>query len=576
MERIHMGTKFKFPVSLPRWTKEEFDARREAYVAEHGYEIHVPGFREIFHIDFNREPSSEELELYKTKDLDALGQKRYNYIQELMAKKRERFLRLLRSPTPRIAMNAASALTFLDDINDSLGTAGVVARTAAHMLPKTAGKLLAGPAGWLFTAAELTNLAMALSRMPWKAKRLQHDLHGALELNPLSKKARLRRLNKLKRLRLSKGEIIEALQATDNTFGIGISLGPIMGLLYDIPSGIYRGLQGKEVEVTGLPAPCYWVDRVVTNAMGSIAQLFYGNPDFTDEEKTQAMYAFNYGTQWQKALAGDKSPLDFVDEPAGVEIAARTPQNPSTIEVIQSEVGDIDQYTGWPCTGGKWMGINEMIDNHLDEIQDNIHAWEERNKTDIVANVAMQNACEAGLNSLALLEGDDAIESDFGALASAYLKLFNNGLRLPLDATPEQLDCFTRNIDAHDTDPSPLTLGEIIDIARNQCNLEFTTKVPERNTQGDYILDVEAREGIERLREWYYYEVTKAAYSLTFGLERNRPDFREPIINVAKPRCQWLNRYGFPKDPPKSSIALLSPERRALVLDQMRELGCKV
>jgi hypothetical protein len=576
MERIHMGTKFKFPVSLPRWTKEEFDQKRREYTAEHGYEIHVPGWSDIFHLDFTREPSAEEIQLYKNRDIDALGEKRYNKIQELMAKKRERFLRLLKSPTPRIAMNAASCLTFLDDINDTVGTLGVVARTAAHVLPKTAGKLLTGPAGWLFTASDVTNVVMALCRMPWKAKRLQHDLHRALRLQPVTKKNRLSRLNKLKRLKLSKGEAIEALQTTDNVFGIGISLGPIMGLLYDVPSGIYRAIKGEEVKVTGLPAPCYWVDRVVTNAMGSIAQLFYGNPDFDDEERAQAMYAMNYMTQWQKALAGDKSPLDFVDEPAGVEIAARTPQNPSTIEVIQSEVGDIDQYTGWPCTGGKWMGINEMIDNHLDEIQDNIHAWEERNKTDIVANVAMQNACEAGLNSLALLEGDDAVESEFTALASAYLKLLNNGLRLPLDATQQQLDCFTKSISAHDLEPNPLTLGQILDIARIQCNLTFTTEVPERNTQQDYILDVEAREGIERLREWYYYEVTKAAYSLTFGLERNRPDFREPIINVAKPRCQWLNRYGFPKDPPKSSIALLSPERRALVLDQMRELGCKV
>jgi hypothetical protein len=576
MEAIHMARKFEFPVSMPRWTKEEFDEQREKYVAKHGYEIHVPGFSDIFHIGFDREPSAQELELYKAKDVTALGEKRYSQIKDLMDKKRERFLRLLASPTPRTVMNAATALTFLDDINDTLGTVGVLARTAAHLLPSTAAKLMAGPAGWAFTAAEITNIAMALCRMPWKAKRLQHDLHAALMLNPVSKKARLRRLNKLKRLKLSKGEIIEGLQTTDNVFGIGISLGPIMGLLYDIPSGIYRALQGRPVKVTGLPAPFYAVDRTVSRMVSGAAQLFYGPDDFTDDEKSRAMLGYNYATQWQKAHLGDNSPLDLIDDPSGIEIPAPRPEHPSTIEVVQNEVGDVDKYVGWPAIGKRWMQTNEMIDNHLTGIFDSIKGWIGRKNKDMFSNVAAQNMSEAGLNTLAILEGDGAVEWDYNAVGNAYLKLLNIGYRLPLDATQEQLNCLTEQFSAYDAAGEELTRADISFIVRHVCDLQLTTQVPERNTQDDYILDVEAKHGIERLREWYYYEVSKAAHSLCFSLDRNRPDFREPIINVARPKCAWLNRYGFPKDPPRSTMKLETPERAAKILSKMRELGCQL
>ncbi|GAI66677.1 unnamed protein product, partial [marine sediment metagenome] len=60
-----------------------------------------------------------------------------------------------------------------DDVNDSLGTLAVIARFAAHMLPKRLGKLLLGPAGWALTAAEIANLGMTVSRLPLRAISLK-------------------------------------------------------------------------------------------------------------------------------------------------------------------------------------------------------------------------------------------------------------------------------------------------------------------------------------------------------------------------------------------------------------------
>lgn len=561
-----MAHPFHFPVSLPRWTSDEFDKKRQEYTAEHGYTIVIPGFEDIFHYKINPEPTPLELIHYKAKNIDKLGEVRYQEIKDLMLKKKERFLNMLASPTPRGAMNAASALTFLDDINDTLGTIGVVARTAAHLLPGTAAKMLSGPAGWLFLAADITNIAMELSRLPWKAKRLQHDLHHAVGLNPLSKKAKLSRLNKLKRLKLSKGEIIEGLQTTDNMFGVGVSLGPIMGLLYDIPFGFYRAFQGRKVTVKGLPSPFYWADRAVNRMFRGAAQLWYGEPQFTDKELGQSMVAFNYATQWQKAYAQDKSPLDFIDDPSGIELPIHGPVYPSTVDVIESEVGLMDNYLGWPATGTQWMSSNEMIDNHTDRVIENIKGWEERNKHDMEGSVSIQNAVESGMNSVAILEGDDALIWQHEVVAGAYLKLLNIGYRLPLDTTDEQLNCFTNNLLAYaDAELEP-SMKEIGKAAMYPCGINFTTVVPERPPLDPEAEAERARKAIDRLKIWYLGTSIGISHTLCGPPWQLPTRKREILIATLRRKLSWLRRYGYPANEPGTSLALIpDPERRSCV-----------
>ena len=79
-----MAYEFNFPVKLPRWTKTEFDLKRQEYTAKHGYEIHVPGFSDIFHWKWTNEPDPDELSLYKKNDVNALGERRYEEIRDLM------------------------------------------------------------------------------------------------------------------------------------------------------------------------------------------------------------------------------------------------------------------------------------------------------------------------------------------------------------------------------------------------------------------------------------------------------------------------------------------------------------
>jgi len=545
-----MAFKFEFPVKLPRWTKEEFDRKRADYTAKHGYEIHVPGFSEIFHWRIPHEPTAPELAFYKARDKAALGEKRFVEINQLMIKKKERFLRLLSSPTPRIAMNAASMLTFLDDINDTVGTIGVVGRTAAHLLPAAAGKLLTGPAGWAFLAADITNIAMELSRLPWKAKRLQHDFHAAMGLNPLSKKARLRRLNKLKRLRLSKGEVIEGLQTTDNLFGIGLCLGPIMGLVYDISFGVYRAFQGKQVRVTGLPSSFNYVDKIAQRFFRGAAQLWYGNPDIDDDEKAMSMVAMNYATQWQKTLVGNKSSLDYIDAPAEIELPVHKPIHPSTYDIIESEVGRIEDYSGWPSTGTKWMSTNQPFDHDIDHVQENVKSWIDRNKRDMESSVCIQNGVESSMNSLALLEGDDDVEWTYDAVTGSYLKMFNNGYRLPANATSGQLECFTRHLVAYDSQGLEPSIRDILGAAFLGCGFELTTEVPERPGLTKEEQEEQSEHAIDGLKLWYFTSAWRSASNLCVRpwllIPKQIPLIKEYISR----RLDWLYYYGYPEGEP--------------------------
>ncbi|GAI72800.1 unnamed protein product, partial [marine sediment metagenome] len=171
--------KFESPVQLPKFTDDEWEKKKADHVSKYGYTINVPAFNDIFHTSLTTPPSKPELDLYKDKKIDDLGKKRYDEIQKYQAKKRDHYLRMISSPAPGWAQNIGSALNFLDDANDALGTLAMVARFTARMVPRAIGKILMGPAGWALTAAEIVGFVGNLAYAPVTAlqgKRAMHDL----------------------------------------------------------------------------------------------------------------------------------------------------------------------------------------------------------------------------------------------------------------------------------------------------------------------------------------------------------------------------------------------------------------
>lgn len=473
-----MATKLAPPVKMPRFTTEEFREMKAKYVAKWGYKLHIPDFDDVFKYDLTPEPSQEELRLYKKGDVAALGEVRYAAIQRLMNEKREKFMRMLASPTPDIVHNISSIMTTLDDINDVLGTIAMVGRIAARFLPKVASKFITGPAGWALLGADIANIGMELSRLPFAAHKIQAELHNTVKDHPLSKKAKLCRLNKLKRLRLSKGEVIEALQTTENMFGIGISLGPLMGLVYDIPAALYHHIRGEKVAIKGKRWDFLFSDRVWANNLRSMGTLFVGLPPELDQDLTKSMIAANLSTQLADTVRPDGGPIDAIENINGIAVPARTPEYPSTRSIIEDELGDPEANTGWVYNSKKYIEVTDPFNFYKDTIQENVTAWRKRNTRSTEGMVGAQNAIEAGLNIMGNLNDYPCVLYEYDCTTNAMLKLMNQGYRYPTHATTEQVQCFHQQVEAFCRLYGDVSYQDAQLIGNAICGFEFTTHVP--------------------------------------------------------------------------------------------------
>lgn len=537
---------FESPVTLPRFTTEEFEQRRDDYIAKHGYQVHIPAFDEIIIWNVIKEPDAMELRLFKREDIATLGEKRYNDIFKLLNDKRARYERILSSPSPEWIRNASSALTFIDDINDTLGTLGVVARTLAHALPKSLAKFVLGPAGWLFTAADIAGIAMTLSRLPFKTRRLQHELHHTLKDHPLSKKGRLRTAQKLKRIGLSKGEVIEALQVTQNMFGYGLCLGPIMGLLYDIPSGLYHHIRGEKVVITGLPTPLLWFDRIWSNAMKSIVELYYGFPPILDEDLDKAAVAFNLGTQVMQTVHAQIAAFDLYPEIEGIQLRPRVPEHPSTREVISEYGNDPNKQVGWPSTDTFYIDASHHWENNRQAILEGVESWMNRGKHSVQTMVAAQNAVAAGQMALANVCGVEAVEWEYDPVTATLLKLYNEGYTFPPTAELKDVQAWAAHITNLAMSDGTVDVRVALDIAKYDHNFYFTTEIPERPPVVITVPLDSPDHPIEKLRLWYANQIR-----ITLKKINELPDPPPPdVLAILKARLsklsQWLERYGYP------------------------------
>lgn len=619
---------------MPVMTKESYEKSRANYLAKHGSVIHIPNFEQIFKWERAQEPTYmevslekrakshaasekyyiskigqdrydyiynhetdpdaqftiEEYEAYnkanthfrqKTSFIKLIGEYRYDYIKRLRAYKREKFLHMLESPTSNIAKNAASIMTMLDDVNDTLGTLGVVARVAAHRLPGTLARSLAASGGnWLFTGAQIAGLALDLSRLPLKAFKLQHELHGAAAYNPLSRKARLRRIRKMMRKGITKGEFIEAAQTTDNLLGIGLCLGPIMGLITDIWFGLYRHAKGEKVVVRGLPRALYGFDRVWSNMLKTAASVWTGIYDVDDKMLGKSMVDVNMCFNFMTQFAEKQSILDMLPDVSNIEIQARTPTNPLTIDVIQEEVTNLEDYVGWPENNRKWIPSKEWWDQHRHTMVKNLADWWTRNNKDQEAMVCSQNAVEAAMTGLGLVEGEDAVEVGFDATSQALMDGLNQGYRFPENATAEQSDCFAQEMAIYDKlnldprpdesqDPESETYSyfeppiepnfiEAQGIARDRCGFEFTVKIPTRYPDWYLPKERDAGKGIERLRQWYFWTWMHMLFTIWSRCRCRSSPAWDVNLNEYSEKVEWLKVYGYPIGQPAAAFSRCS------------------
>jgi len=461
------------PFHRPHMTTEEFKKQKAEYVAKYGYTIDLPGLSDIIHLKAEKPLTEDEVKAWKRKDVAFFSPERYEDIRKMKQKRKERYLQMLGSPTPHVVRTAGSILTSIDDAQDALTTLHVIGRIALKFAPRILGRIFAGPVGWILTASDIMNLIMKIGYMgtlPMVSKRTKDT---ATAENPFSKKAKIKRATRMLRTFPSKGEIIEILQTTDQVFGVGICLGPIVGAIQDIAFGSYRMLLGQPVTLNpGLPVVPPWTAAAQRSCKGMT--LYMGAGHVTDDQEMLEMMAASYFAQ-QELLVGQESgwTLDHIVDVQHTEVLAPMPTNVLTQEVIAEEGKPLGEVTGWPHNGQPWGATSDIVNEYDSPATAQLRAFMDKHQHDWMGFSVGNLATGSAMHSMSNIEGEGVVSYDYTAQSKLASIMLENGLTLSQEQPAEQIQKMATWIDQLEFENVKPTLKSILGfVAREGIKLE--------------------------------------------------------------------------------------------------------
>ena len=440
---------WQFPIHLPRFTDKEYEIKKAEYVAKHGYYISPPKLSDIIHIRLNNEPNDEEFSRYdkarrlhylinkypvsksvpqwRTQKDSYMTPRRFDDIHGLMQRKRDKFNAMKASPIPTWLSNAGSAMTFFDDVNDMAGTIGVLGRIAAHFVPRVLGKIFLGPVGWLFLIADIFSIIMALTKLPISCIVSKRHFHSATELNPFSQSAKARRAKKLRKFLPGKGELIEAAQVTDQLFGIGLCLGPIVGFAEDIVSGTVRTLMGQKVSWHGAPPNPSTPERHAMRTLRFAQAVGLAHHIMSEDEHWLYLIALNGATQVLKPYFDVWDPFDQVEGLENVLFRAPEPRR-ATTKAILAEFGVLPgEKIGWPGLNKREATAEELWDYYQKPSAESFMDFCVRNRRNQVGSTGAQNAFEFANNMLMFASGPETVDVEYEPAIKGWYDYYSNG-----------------------------------------------------------------------------------------------------------------------------------------------------
>jgi len=466
------------PFKLPKLTSEEYAKRKAAYVAKHGYTITIPGFEDIIHIPVSKPVTIEEQEHWRKKDYGWFSEERYHEIKYQKKRRKERFLSMLGSATPELFRNHASIMTAMDDTQDALATAAAIGIVAVKTLPRSIAGVLEGPVGWTMIGSEIFNTVMATQRGPMTALAGKRAIESTTELNPFTKKARLKRLKRMKRLMPTKGDVIQALQVTDGIFGWGVSLGQVMNLPIEIIAGNVRQfVYGQPVTVKyPVPDMRHWYKTIKKMARG--IGIMWGTYHATDDtELTASLIGYNLMNQIDRSEQ-EWDPMHWVGSLDKIQVRAPAPENVLTLEVYAETGMNPNDYRGWPGLNKEWATLEDIASAGQEVALDNFRGYCQRNKSNFMGMVGANNAVEGSLVHMGNLEAEDAVEADYTALCKITYALQHAGYYWPWYERPAQWEKLTRWVQTYEDVGNCPTLPDILSYAKHQCGIRFTLTKP--------------------------------------------------------------------------------------------------
>ena len=454
--------------TIPKYTKEEFRKLKADYVAKYGYTITFPGLYDIIKIPIEKPMTAQEEEDWKAKRWKEFSEKRLYELKKYKKKRLDKFLAMLASPAPEVITNVGSFMTSIDNAQDCLFTIGAAGFAAMRFSPPSVAAAIALPTGVIMTAANALNVIQSVGKqgMPGiEAKRAWQKKTG---IDPWSKKGRIAYAKHLIKTFPKKAILVQALQVSADVFGVGLSLGAIVGLFVDVISGPVRRIFGDKVTVK-LPIPTYdeFCKAAQHNAR-TTAAYFYPGVQTSDEEVMTMMMSHWLGQlglfSGTKDLPGWENFNDLDD----IELRMPKPTNILTLEVIEEEGINVDDVCNWPHSGKPWAAATEIAEEYEKPCQDYFNEYMAMHDKDWIGYIFKTLACDAHFYTMATAEGEDKVRYDYTATSKTCSILLENRMYPDPDQPPGKNRLLTDQMDVWEKTGERPTLRNILEFCENK------------------------------------------------------------------------------------------------------------
>lgn len=449
------------PFTIPKYTTEEFRQLKADYVAKHGYTITIPGLYDIIKIGIEKPLTEREAKDWKARRFNKFSEDRLYEIQVMKKKRKDKFLAMLASPAPEIINNTGAFMTAIDNAQDALFTIAAMGYAAMRFSPPPIAAALALPTGAVLTAAGALNVIQSLGKKDLPGIMAKREWQKKTGVDPWSKKGRIKYAKHLIKTFPKKAILIQALQTTEEVFGVGLSLGPIVGLFVDSIAGPVRRIFGDKVTVN-LPIPTYdeFCKAAQHNAR-TTAAYFYPGVQTSDEEVLAMMFAHWHG---QMAIYSGTKDLpswknyNNLDE---IELGMPRPTNPLTLEVIAEEGLDVNKICNWPHNSKPWALATDIAEEYDAPCKAYFDEYMGMHDKDWIGYIFKTLACDAHFYTMAAAEGEGQVAYDYTAASKACSILLENRLYPAEDQPAEKIQMLADQIDGWEAMDIKPTLREI-------------------------------------------------------------------------------------------------------------------
>ena len=358
-KKLGLGTREKPGEIFPKFGAKDFQTLKDEYTRQYGYTIRIPQWDDIIHLTPNLMKSEAQIK----------GEKKQNLV------------RILDSPAPEWARNYASAMTWIDDIQDTASIVFPLLSWLGRMAPKAFTKVIP-LIGWIATAYELLNILNSIGRAPLTPMKSKRENCKFWRRNPFAKTARMERVDKIRNYKPGIGDLLQVAQVADQFTGVGLSLGPIMGAVTDSIFGAYRYLTGEPVSFTFDPPDVSMLGRMGSRGLQAAGAISSQGQVFSEEQ-----HFWTYITSYLSILAysgefRDNDLGGLIDDPQRMMIPAPKPRDPLTISVIEEAGLSVDKGVGWPFNEEKLISVGDYIDATVDPCRVNFLNYCNRHSKD--------------------------------------------------------------------------------------------------------------------------------------------------------------------------------------------------